>query len=136
MDGGYLLSLLGWVKCLFLPSICSYKRSCQGFRYLSMILVAPLWPKIKWLAYPLVLLVEEPLKLIMPQNLLVQPYARKFHETVRFAMPSQVEPVKRLFCMAGIFKEITEVVACYRLQEIHGITTTGSGQDSYIGVLE
>ena len=29
MDGGYLLSLLGWVKCLFLPSVCSYKRSCQ-----------------------------------------------------------------------------------------------------------
>ena len=63
-----------------------------------MILVAPVWPqeKKKKNKFPdlLALLVEEPLKLLMLWNLLLQPYIKEFHMGSRVAMLSYMEAIQ------------------------------------------
>ena len=79
---------------------------------ISLIVVAPLWPQKEWFADLLVLLTsdKEPLNLILPWNLLIQCYVKKFHGP-GVNLSSHVEVIKWLVSKVGFSKVLAEVLS-------------------------
>ena len=72
----------------------------------SMILVAPFRPQKEAFTDLQALLVEEPLKLPMLWNLLVQSYVRKFHWGGGVIVPTHLEIIKRPIHKPGFLRKL------------------------------